>query len=54
MNSEWVGQTIAQFRQQFALYQIENVERGDQLLGADPALVLQLGDIIALGAASMR
>ncbi|MEB0188749.1 TrkA C-terminal domain-containing protein, partial [Pseudomonas sp. Bout1] len=49
VNAELVGQSIAQFRERFALYQIENVERGDQLLGADPALVLQLGDVIALG-----
>ncbi|MDB6050264.1 MAG: putative transport protein [Pseudomonas sp.] len=43
------GQTISQFRQRFAQYQIENVERGTQLLGADPSLVLQVGDVIALG-----
>lgn len=43
------GQTIAQFRTRYAQYQIENVERGKDLLGADPALVLQLGDVIALG-----
>ena len=43
------GQSIAQFRTRYAQYQIENVERGKDLLGADPALVLQLGDVIALG-----
>jgi len=49
VNKDLAGQSIAQFRERFALYQIENVERADQLLGADPALVLQLGDVIALG-----
>ena len=48
-NADVVGQTIAQFRERFAQYQIENVERGKRLLGADPALVLQHGDVIALG-----
>ena len=48
-NADVVGKTIAQFRERFAQYQIENVERGKHLLGADPALVLQHGDVIALG-----
>ena len=48
-NPELVGKTIAQLREHFAQYQVENVERGKHLLGADPALVLQHGDIIALG-----
>jgi putative transport protein len=43
------GQTITQFRERFPQYQIENVERGEQLLGADPGLMLKLGDVIALG-----
>ena len=43
------GQTITQFRERFPQYQIENVERGEQLLGADPGLTLKLGDVIALG-----
>ncbi|WP_297833574.1 transporter [Pseudomonas sp.] len=49
VNPELNGQTISQFREHFSQYQIENVERGTQLLGADPSLVLQLGDVIALG-----
>jgi putative transport protein len=49
VNPELDGQTITQFRQRFPQYQIENVERGEQLLGADPGLLLQLGDVIALG-----
>lgn len=48
-NAELDGQTIALFRARFAEYQIENVERGDKLLGADAALVLHTGDVIALG-----
>jgi putative transport protein len=49
VNPELAGQTIAQFRVRFAEYQVENIERGTQLLGADPQLVLQLNDVIALG-----
>ncbi|MGJ7511477.1 aspartate:alanine exchanger family transporter [Variovorax sp. GT1P44] len=48
-NPELFGQTIAQFRERFAQYQVENIERGKQLLGADPTLTLQRGDVIALG-----
>ncbi|MDM0112302.1 transporter [Variovorax sp. J22R133] len=48
-NPEFFGKTIAQFRERFAQYQIENIERGKQLLGADPTLMLQRGDVIALG-----
>ncbi|MEJ8822529.1 hypothetical protein WKW80_10835 [Variovorax humicola] len=40
---------MAQFRERFAQYQVENVERGKLLLGADPTLMLQRGDVIALG-----
>lgn len=49
VNPELDGHTIAQLRERFAEYQIENVERGDKLLGADSTLTLQLGDVIALG-----
>lgn len=48
-NAELDGITIAQFRARFAEYQIENVERGPDLLGADPELALRVGDVIALG-----
>lgn len=49
VHPDTVGQSIAQFRLRFPQYQIENVERGKHLLGADPALVLQHGDVVALG-----
>ena len=49
VNTELAGRTIAQLRARFPEYQVENVERGDTLLGADVDLVLQVGDIIALG-----
>lgn len=49
VNPALAGQTIGKFRLQFPQYQIENVERGEQLLGAAPGLLLELGDIIALG-----
>jgi len=42
VNPALVGQTIGKFCQQFPEYQIENVDRGDQLLGADPGLLLEL------------
>jgi putative transport protein len=48
-NASTAGQTIADFRKTNYEYRIINVVRGEQQLGADPALVLQLGDIIALG-----
>ncbi|MEO5794968.1 MAG: TrkA C-terminal domain-containing protein, partial [Rhodoferax sp.] len=49
VHPDTVGQSIAQFRVRFPQYQIENVERGKHLLGADSALVLQHGDVVALG-----
>jgi putative transport protein len=48
-NQEQVGNTIAGFRGRNPEYRIVNVSRGGQSLGADPDLVLQKGDIIALG-----
>ena len=48
-NADLIGKTVAQFREHFAQSQVENVERGKHLLGADPALVLQHGDVITLG-----
>jgi putative transport protein len=48
-NSAQAGQSIAQFRQSNPEYRIVNVQRGDQGLGADPDLVMQKGDVIALG-----
>lgn len=46
---EVVGQTIHQFRTKYPQYRILNVRRGDDLIGADPSLVLELNDIVALG-----
>lgn len=43
------GKTVAEFRATYPEYQIENVERGKELLGADPELRLQRGDVLALG-----
>ena len=48
-NSAQAGASIAQFRQSNPEYRIVNVQRGDQALGADPDLVMQKGDIVALG-----
>jgi putative transport protein len=48
-NKETAGKSIAQFRQQHPEYRVINVRRGDELLGADPEVVLQLGDSVALG-----
>ena len=48
-NPDTAGKTIKAFRARFPEYQVVNVERGDTLLGADETLVLQSGDIIALG-----
>jgi putative transport protein len=48
-NGTTAGRTIAEFRQTHHEFRIVNVVRGEQQLGADPSLVLQLGDIIALG-----
>jgi putative transport protein len=44
-----VGMSIAGFREDHPEYRIANVLRGGESLGADPDLVLQKGDIIALG-----
>jgi putative transport protein len=48
-NSAQAGQSIAQFRRSHPEYRIVNVQRGDQALGADSDLVMQKGDVIALG-----
>jgi putative transport protein len=48
-NTAQAGQSIAQFRQSHPEYRIVNVQRGDQSLGADPDLVMQKGDVVALG-----
>src|SRR3982751_3571058 len=48
-NASQVGMSIAGFRKINPEYRIVNVSRGGELLGADPDLVLQKRDIVALG-----
>jgi putative transport protein len=48
-NKSTAGQTIAQFRQSYPQYRIVNVVRNKEVLGADPATLLEPGDIIAVG-----
>lgn len=48
-NPRMVGKTIAQFRAGNPEYQVVNVERGGDNLGADEGQVLQRGDIVVLG-----
>ena len=48
-NAAVAGKSIDEFRQTNPQYRIINVVRGDEALGADPAIVLQQGDVIALG-----
>jgi len=48
-NTATAGQSIAQLRQTYPQYRIANVMRGDESLGAGADLVLQRGDVIALG-----
>ena len=48
-NNETAGQTVRQFLTKHPEYKIVNVGRGDERLGAPDDLVLQKGDVIALG-----
>src|SRR5688500_9540316 len=48
-NNEVAGQTVRQFLQKHSEYKIVNVGRSDQNMGAADDLVLQKGDVIALG-----
>jgi putative transport protein len=48
-NSAVFGKSIHQFRQGYPQYRVLNVLRGDEQLGASPDIVLQQGDVIALG-----
>ncbi|MBZ4039419.1 aspartate:alanine exchanger family transporter [Novilysobacter selenitireducens] len=48
-NPQVAGQSIHQFRQAHPEYRVVNVVRGEETLGADPGIVLQQGDMIALG-----
>ena len=48
-NNEVAGQTVGQFLRKHPEYKVANVVRGEQRLGAADDLVLQKGDVIALG-----
>jgi putative transport protein len=48
-NDEVAGMTVRQFLRKYPQYKVLNVGRGEELLGATDNLVLQKGDIIALG-----
>ncbi len=48
-NPQTAGKTIAGFRKEHPEYRVLNVVRGGTALGADPGLVFEKGDVIALG-----
>jgi putative transport protein len=48
-NPKTAGQSIESFRRTHPEYRVANVVRGNDVLGADPSLVLQVGDVVALG-----
>jgi putative transport protein len=48
-NKQTAGKTIAQLRQTYPQYRILNIVRGGEALGASPDLVMQMGDVVALG-----
>jgi putative transport protein len=48
-NKTTAGQTIGKFRQSYPMYRIANVVRGAEALGASVDLVMQQGDIVAIG-----
>jgi putative transport protein len=48
-NQQTAGKSIAQLRQTYPQYRILNIVRGGESLGANPDLVMQLGDVVALG-----
>jgi putative transport protein len=48
-NPQSAGKTIAAFRAQHPEYRVLNIVRGGTALGADPELVFEKGDVIALG-----
>jgi putative transport protein len=48
-NKQTAGKTIAQLRQTYPQYRIVNVVRGGESLGASADVVMQLGDVVALG-----
>jgi putative transport protein len=48
-NPQTVGKTIAGFRREHPEYRVLNVVRGGVSMGADPGIVMEKGDVIALG-----
>ena len=48
-NPATVGQSIESFRRANPEYRVINVVRKNEAMGADPSLVLQRGDVVALG-----
>jgi putative transport protein len=48
-NPSTAGMSIEAFRQVNPEYRVINVVRGGEALGADPSIVMQRGDVIALG-----
>lgn len=48
-NKQTAGKSIAQLRQTYPQYRILNIVRGEEILGASPDLVMQAGDVVALG-----
>jgi putative transport protein len=48
-NASTAGQSIETFRRTNPEYRVINVVRGGEVLGAEPSLVMQKGDVIALG-----
>ncbi len=48
-NKETAGKTIAGFRKEHPEYRILNIVRGEEALGASADLVMQVGDVVALG-----
>jgi putative transport protein len=48
-NPQTAGKTISIFRKEHPEYRVVNVVRGGTALGADPNIVLEKGDVVALG-----
>ena len=48
-NAQTTGKTVGEFLRTYPVYKIVNVVRGDRSIGYDADVVLQKGDIIALG-----
>jgi len=48
-NPQMAGKTVTAFRKEHPEYRVLNVVRGETVLGADPGIVFEKGDVIALG-----